>query len=84
MLRRIRTLWTLARRGAWHGFGRFAGAWLWGLTHTYCRKCGIARKVGFSPLCNQCQLINLLLALRETNDEEDADAADSGEGSKTS
>jgi hypothetical protein len=65
MGRRIRMLWSLARRGAWYGFGRFSGAWLWGLTHTHCRKCKRPKKRECSPMCSTCQISNLLKALKE-------------------
>jgi hypothetical protein len=65
MMRRIKMLWSLARRGAWYGFGRFSGAWLWGMTHTHCRQCGGPKKRECAPNCYRCQYKNLMRALEE-------------------
>jgi hypothetical protein len=69
--RKLKMLWTLARRGAWYGVGRFSGAWTWGLTHHHCRQCGGPRKFGASPNCVKCQYVNLLRALDKIEDEEE-------------
>ena len=63
--RRIWMLLSLARRGAWYGVGRFSGAWLWGLTHTYCRQCKGPKRREYCPNCTKCQYKNLMRALFE-------------------
>ncbi len=63
--RRLSMLGRLARRGAWYGFGRFSGSWIWGLTHAYCRQCRGPKQRGFSPNCSRCGLRNIYRALFE-------------------
>lgn len=67
--RKIWMLYHLARRGAWYGVGRFSGAWLWGITHNYCRQCkGPKQYRTISPNCYHCQTTNLFLALSEDDE----------------
>ncbi len=68
-MKRLKMLWRLARRGAWDGVGRFSGAWLWGLTHTRCRKCGGPKKRECCPVCARCGMENLLRSLAEEPEE---------------
>lgn len=61
--RRIKMLRRLARRGAWYGVGRFSGTWVWGWTHTHCRRCHGPKRRMYSPMCHQCQMKNFIEAI---------------------
>lgn len=65
---KVGMLWRLARRGAWYGFGRFSGAWLWGATHSYCRRCRGRKGYTLSPMCGRCQFKNLMRALADDSE----------------
>jgi hypothetical protein len=68
-MRRISMLWRLARRGAWYGFGKFSGTFVWGLFHHHCRQCELPKEFGCSPNCERCQVSNLLTVLFEPDDD---------------
>jgi hypothetical protein len=67
--RRIRVIWSLARRGAWIGVRRFSVVMLYGLTHRRCKRCRTVKGLNVHSLCYPCQYQNFVTALNEMDED---------------